>query len=150
MAAIKEKAVTEILFCIKEGKKYSETFAVLNSKMQIKDRTFANYWKVAIERHRQDEEARRIKLADQVAIADNNAIKSGIIDREGRLRILGDMANGLPQIRKSKDGKEIEVFPSIKEQQTAIDMLTRMGEGYTIAGKPSRFAFGLDTEEVYE
>lgn len=146
MAPNKEKALTEILLCINSGKNYSETLQEICSKFQVKERTFNNYWKEAKERHQETQEAVRMRIADKTAQADEKAAEKGVIERLERLQILTSIARGEAQKQITPGDRPAEertkyVFPSIAEVNKAIDMLTRMGEGYS----PVKKDFQVDT-----
>ncbi len=151
MAVKKELALTEMLLCINTGKTYSETLAQLSTSLHIAKRTFDNYWKEAKERHREDQEAKRNRIAYKTDQADNEALKRGVIERIERLEILTSIARGEAQAQIIPGEQPVNlrttyVFPNQTERQKAIDQLTRMGEGYS----PIKKDFQIDSNRDFE
>lgn len=129
----KENIITDILIELEAGTSYKECFAVLCSKMQLAERTFANYWKEANSRHLITQQAIQKQLSEDRAEAEKERLKTAILTKDKALELLTDIAfnadRETDRINSVKTIADIQGWKApIKTENTNIDKTPIFGE----------------------
>jgi hypothetical protein len=88
----KEHVITEIMILMESGITYSECFAQLCTKLQLKERTFATRWKEAGIKHSDKQQVIQNEITAHSKYAAINRLESSILSKEQALQILSDLA----------------------------------------------------------
>jgi GTP1/Obg family GTP-binding protein len=130
----KEKAIELICEELKQGVTYKATYGVICSKSELAESTFANYWKIANERHTESEQKLNSIAAVHTIGEEVAAKKQAINDKLRRIAILNkkfnELADVLPKIVKVKDstGKIIEHKITKADYLKTIEVMGKLDE----------------------
>jgi hypothetical protein len=114
----KENILIDILIELEKGTIFKDCFAVIVSKYQMTERTFARYWKKAQEKHAITQRDAQNKINEVHAANLENTLKTAILTKNEALEILTKIAKAEPEEGKIPP-KVIEQIQAIK---TASDL----------------------------
>lgn len=120
----KENIITEILIELEKGTGFKDCFAVILSKFQLSERTFATYWKTANEKHAINQQETQKRIGD--ILTDNliNNLNSAILSKNEALEILTDIAKA--EVKEAKEGEMPNYPPKVIERIQAIKTISEM------------------------
>ncbi len=84
----KQKAIELILVELDKGSTYTDCFAVLCSNVQLSERAFANYWKIANQTYSERQQAIESELTEQRVELEKERLKTSIKTKNERVIIL--------------------------------------------------------------
>ena len=145
----KENIITDMLIELERGISYSDCLVLNGTKWNLPKTTFVRYWKSANERHAINQESTQKAIAEQSIEAGKERVKTAILTKEQRMKILTDIAQGNICVTKPMVVNGIltqaEVIPDFSDRKAAIAELNKMDGSYAPA-KVENTNVNLNTE----
>jgi len=114
---------------MESGITYSECFAQLRTKLQLKERTFATRWKEAGLKHSDKQQAIQKEIATRSMESTKERLEGSILSKSQALQILSDLAmkadrdtDKINAIKTMSDLEGWKIKEQIDDAETALDI----------------------------
>ena len=158
----KDIIIAELVADMDFGVTREQALASTHKKWQTTTRTFDRYWQLAKQIYSDEIEALRAARLDVKIAAEVEKVNSEIMDKNERMRVLTQMANGTLQVQRNvvtKDGVlTVLALPDYADRKAAIAELNKMDGEYAPVRKditsggeklpPVNFQIILDDEKT--
>lgn len=121
-ASAKEKIVTELLLELDKGSERKDIISKYCKRFQKSDRTIDSYWKIAQERHQEQQQAIQKELLRDSTEKAKEALKKGLKSKEERMLQIQSIIDGTGA--KLANGEIL--YPSFNDRIKAHELLIKL------------------------
>lgn len=130
----KQKIIDDILIELEKGIGYNDCLVVIRRNWTLSESSFKRYWKTANEAYKLRQESINSILLAESTEAQKQRLKTAILTKDERMKILTDIANGKLNIVQEINTKfgivNINTVPDFTERRNAIAELNKMDGSY--------------------